>query len=96
MQTLGRSRDPAKAADVADVDQLRRSDDALLHQVEQIDAAGLDDGAVFEFSQRLVDRGAIDKRKPVHASSSWLTFPSAASTFAGVIGILRMRTPVAL
>src|SRR5438309_4739918 len=95
MQAIRTDCDPLKRADVADVDELWRRDDAVLHQIEQIDAARLGDSAVVQLAKSLVHRHAIDERKFVHACTS-CTFPSALSTFAGVIGILRMRTPVAL
>ncbi len=95
MQAIRTGGDPAKTADVADIDELRRRNNPILHQVEQIDAACLHGSAVVELAKSLVHRLAIDERKFVHACTS-CTLPSALSTFAGVIGILRMRTPVAL
>ena len=92
VQAILADGDAAKTADVADIDELRRRDDAILHQVQQIDAACLDDSAIAELTESLVYRRAIDECKLVHACTS-CTFPSALSTFAGVIGILRMRTP---
>src|ERR1700733_10527037 len=87
--------DPAKAGDVADVDELRRRDDVVLHEVEQIDSASFDGGAFAELAESFVYRHAIDERELVHACTS-CTFPSTLSTLAGVMGIFRMRTPVAL
>src|SRR5438876_8956056 len=95
MQAIRTDCDPVKGANVADIDELWRRNDAIFHQIEQIDAARLDDAAIVELAKSFVHRHAIDERKFVHACTS-CTFPSALSTFAGVIGILRMRTPVAL
>ena len=89
-------RDAAQAVDIANVDELRRRDDAILHQVEQIDAPSLDGGAVAELPKSLIYCFAINVCELIHACTSPCTLPSAVSTFAGVIGILRMRTPVAL
>src|SRR5260370_35558875 len=85
----------AKTADVADIDKLSRRNNAILHQVEQIDTTRLDGSTVVELAKSFVHRLAIDERKLVHPCTPF-TFPSALSTFAGVIGILRRRTPVAL
>src|ERR1700722_7638348 len=87
--------DASKAGDIADVDELRWRYDVILHQVEQIDAACLDGSAIAELAESLVYCCAIDECELVHACTS-CTFPSALSTFAGVMGIFRIRTPVAL
>ena len=75
---------------------LGRRDDAVFHQIKKIDAACLDGGAVAKLPESLVHCFAINERELVHAITSPCTLPSATSTFAGVMGILRMRTPVAL
>ena len=76
-EAIRRGRDAAKAADVADVDELRRRNDLVLHQVEEIDAACFDGGAVAELAEGFIDGDAIDKRELVHACTSCV-FPSAA------------------
>src|ERR1700748_3036085 len=92
-QAILRRRDAAKTINVTDVDQLRRGNDVFLHQVQQIDAARLDHGAIAQLAQSFVDGSGIGKCKLVHACSSSCTLPSAASTWAGVMGIFRIRTP---
>src|SRR5882757_1813882 len=59
MQAIRTGGDPAKTADVADIDKLWRCNNAILHQIEQIDATGLDDGAVVELAKSLIHRLAI-------------------------------------
>jgi len=49
-QTILSSGDAAKTVNVTDVDQLRRRNDVFLHQVQQIDAACLDNGAVAQLA----------------------------------------------
>ena len=96
-QAVGRGVDAAQLRDVADVDQARGRIGAVLHAVEQIDAAGFDHGAVLELRERCFDGGAICEGEGVHRASDngwgWLR---AARTTAGVMGNWRMRTPVAL
>jgi hypothetical protein len=96
MQSVRSCRDAAKTLDVADVDQLGWGNNVFLHQVEQINAAGLDHGAVAQLAQGFVYRPGIDKCELVHACTSSCVLPNAASTLAGVIGSFRIRTPVAL
>src|SRR6185503_10359550 len=96
VQPIVGHRYTAEAADISDVDQTRRSYDALLHQIEEVNAACLQHSTVVEFGEGLIDCRAIYKREAIHALSSEPTLPSASSTLAGVIGILLIRTPVAL
>src|SRR5438045_9436709 len=93
MQAVFRDVNTPKTAYVPNVDQTRRADDSLFHEVEQINAARFQHGAVFQFGQCLVYRRAIDVCKAVHALSSGPSLPRAAGTFAGVIAILPIRTP---
>jgi hypothetical protein len=86
--------DAAQFGNIPDVDQLGRLLDAIFHAVEEIDAAGFHHGAVVELRKGSVDGGAICEDEAVHAR-----FPpcrSAARTTAGVMGVRRTRTPVAL
>ncbi len=80
--------DSAQPGDVANIHQLLWLLDAVLHAVQKIDTAGLDDSPVLQLRQCGVNGSAVCKCETVHASS----FPcpgarSAPSTTAGVIGV---------
>ncbi len=91
------SLDAAQRWDIADVHQACRRIGAILHAIKQVDAAGLDDSAVFQLRKGGFDGSAIGESEGIHTDSidcwGWLR---AASTTAGVMGNWRMRTPVAL
>src|ERR1035437_350960 len=96
-QPLFRLMNSAQRRDVADIDKLRRLNGSILHPSQKIDTAGLDDRTVLQLRQCRVNRGAIRERKAVHAKLLPGTGCfSAARTTAGVIGVWRMRTPIAL
>jgi len=87
----------AQSGNIADVHQPGGLLDAVLHPVEEIDAARFNDGSVLQLRECRINRGAVSDGEAVHASS----FPcagarSAARTTSGVMGVRRTRTPVAL
>jgi hypothetical protein len=90
----------AQRIDALQVDDSCRRDDAFLHQIEQVEAAGLRDRAGCRQQRDCFLYGPrIDPLQGAHACSSSSLRSSArraASTFAGVIGNVRMRLPVAL
>ncbi len=96
-QSLRRDLDATQRWDIADIHQARRRIGAILHAIEQVDAPGFDDSAVFQLRKSGFDGSAIGKSERIHMASidcwGWLR---AASTTAGVMGSWRMRTPVAL
>src|SRR5205814_10682446 len=92
-QAVGRGLDAAQLFDVANIHQARGRVRAVLHAVEQIDAARLYHRAVFELRQRSLYGGTVCKSEGIHRASDvgwgWLR---AARTTAGVMGNWRMRT----
>src|SRR5271165_5125154 len=94
-QSTIRHIDAAQLLHLPDIDESRRGDDAVLHQIKQVDAACLGDGVALQLIERFRNSGAVNEREAVHACISLLALPKASSTFAGVIGMRRLRTPVA-
>ena len=89
--------DTAQSGDVSDIDKLLGLIDATLHPVEQIDSTCFHDSAVFQLRQSAIDGCAICNCEVVHAKFlSAAGLRSAARTTDGVMGVWRMRTPMAL
>ena len=67
-RAVGLDRDPVEAGDALDVDDARRLDEVLLQVVEEVDAAGLEDGAglLGEELPRLGGRGGPGELEAVH------------------------------
>ena len=88
----------AQRIDALQVDDARRRDDAFLDEIEQVHAAGFGErrAASIRGQQRhgFFDGLRVDPLEAVHGCSS--SARRAASTFAGFIGNVRMRLPVAL
>ena len=84
-----------EAIDITYVHQARWSSNAVLHQVKQIDAAGLEGRARDYGCQCLIYAGSVHPFEAIHAPTP-LLWLSAASTAEGFIGNSRMRMPVAL
>ena len=86
----------------SEIDDPRRPHDAFLHQVDQIDTACLRNDRVRRARcrhqrGRLLDRRGVYPFERLHVETLVKDYsPSAASTFAGVIGSVRIRLPVAL
>ena len=105
--------DPVETGDAAQIDDAARLQQALLHQVEEVDAAGLDDDSIPGNAvgggrdhgggngcrsrvRRFRRRSGIEPFEMLHGQLPRGMRPSAESTAAGVIGICRSRTPIAL
>src|ERR1019366_5902168 len=96
-QPLLRLMNSAQRGNIAYIHKLGRLNGSILHASQKIDAAGLDDRTVLQLRQCRVNRAAIRERQAVHAKLLPGTGCfSAARTTAGVIGVWRMRTPIAL
>src|SRR6185312_8063823 len=89
--------DAVEPGDAVQVDHALGLVEPLLHAIDEIDAAGLDHDAVMELRDGIVEALRLHPLERFHLRASFpSSLPSAASTTAGFIGSVRMRTPMAL